>query len=60
MSKFFAIMGLIVAIALLLLFGIDLAVGFPFRQISLSMDIGFVVCSLLLAYMCWGTFREQP
>jgi hypothetical protein len=53
-------MGLIVAIALLLLFGIDLAVGFPFRQISLAMDIGFVICSLLLAYMCWGTFREQP
>lgn len=60
MPKFLAIMALIVAICLLLVFGIDLAVGFPFRQISLVMDIGFVICALVLAYMSWGAFREQP
>jgi hypothetical protein len=24
------------------------------------MDVGFVVCSIVLAYLSWSTFRELP
>ena len=59
MSKAFALFGLIVAICMLLVFGGDLSAGFPFKKISPTMDIGFVVCGLVLGYMSWTTFREQ-
>ena len=59
MPKAFALLGLIVAICLLLVFGADLSVGFPFKKLSPKMDIGFVICGGLLAYLSWTTFREQ-
>ena len=60
MPKMLAICGMVVSVVVLLVFGLDLAVGQPFQKISMPMDIGFVVAAVLLAYMSWTTFREQP
>jgi hypothetical protein len=53
------IAGMAVAALLLLMFGLDLALGFPFRKASVIMDILFVVCAAMLGYMSWTTYREQ-
>lgn len=58
MPKALSISGMVVAALLLLLFGLDLALKFPFGGASMSMDIGFVVCAVILAYMSWSTYRE--
>jgi hypothetical protein len=60
MPKALSISGMVVAALLLLLFGLDLALKFPFSGVSPPMDIGFLVCSLILAYMSWSTYRELP
>ena len=60
MLKLFTIFGLVVSAGLLLVFGADLAVQFPFHRISMAMDIGFVICALLLGYMSVATLRELP
>jgi hypothetical protein len=60
MPKALSISGMVVAVLLLLLFGLDLALKFPFSGAEPVMDIGFVVCSVLLAYMSWSTYRELP
>jgi hypothetical protein len=59
MPKAFAMIALIVGLCLLLIFGLDLGIGFPFNKVSTTMDIGFVICALALAFMGWTTFREQ-
>jgi hypothetical protein len=59
MPKAFAILGLIVGLFLLLIFGLDLGTGFPFRKVSTMMDVGFVICALALSFMSWTTLREQ-
>jgi hypothetical protein len=57
MPKAFCITGAVVAILLLLVFGIDLGVGFPFDRQSVLIDIGMVLCSGMLGYISWATFR---
>jgi hypothetical protein len=61
MAKVLSILSLIVAVVLLLLFGLDAALpaGFMFRKANMTMDIGFAVASAMLAYMSWSSFREQ-
>jgi len=59
MSKALCLGGGIVAVLLLLVFGLDLAVRFPFGGPSPLMDIGIVVCAILLGYLSWSTLREQ-
>jgi hypothetical protein len=59
MGKGLAITGMVIAIILLLLFGLDLAIGIPFGQPSMLLDIGFVISSAILIYMAWSTYREQ-
>ena len=59
MPKALCIVGIVVAVLLLVVFGLDLAIGFPFGKASTAMDIGFVVCSLVVGYLSWTTFREQ-
>ena len=59
MPKALCIVGTIVAVLLLLVFGIDLALGFPFGGASWLMDVGFIVCSAVLGYLSWATLREQ-
>jgi hypothetical protein len=43
--------------ALMGLFG--MSSGAPLRYASPGMDITFVVCGSLLAYLSWSTYREQ-
>ena len=59
MPKAFCILGMAVSALLVILFGLDLAIGVPFSGRSSSMDIGFLVSSGILAYLSWSTFREQ-
>jgi hypothetical protein len=67
MAKVFSLFGLFVALALLVLFGMDLALGdpttgtgFPFMGFSKTMDVGFIIAALLLAYISFTTYRELP
>ena len=59
MSNALCLVGTVVAVLLLLVFGLDLAVKFPFGRVSLTMDIGIVACSLALGFVSWTTMREQ-
>ncbi len=60
MPKALSITGLAVSLLLLVVFGLDLALGIPFgRGPVLTMDIGLVIATLILAYLSWSTFREQ-
>lgn len=58
MGKGMTIAGMVIAALIFILFGLDLAVGVPFRKASPSMDIAFVVCSLGLAFLSWSTLRD--
>jgi TRAP-type C4-dicarboxylate transport system permease small subunit len=60
MPKAFCIAGAVVAILLLLVFGVDLAIGFPFDRQGwpgMVMDICMVLCAGMLGYISWATFR---
>ncbi len=60
MPKAFCITGAVVAILLLLVFGTDLAIGYPFDRQgwpSWLIDIAMVLCAGMLGYISWATFR---
>lgn len=60
MPKVLCIFGMVVAALMLLIFGLDLAVQFPFRGAHrMMMDLPLVFCALGLGYLSWVTFREQ-
>ena len=59
MPKALCVYGLVVAGLLLLLFGLDLAIGVPFGKASTMMDLGAIVVALLLGYLSWSTLQEQ-
>jgi hypothetical protein len=57
MAKAFCITGGVVAILLLLVFVTDLAVRVPFGRESWLIDVGMVLCSGMLGYISWATYR---
>ncbi len=59
MSRALTIAGLVVAVLILLVFGLDLAIGMPFGKISLVMDLTFVGAAGALGYLSWMTLRQQ-
>ena len=59
MPKALCLVGSVVAALLLLIFGLDLAVGFPFNRESMMMDVGCLVASAALGYISWTTLKEQ-
>jgi hypothetical protein len=59
MPKVLSIFGMAISAVLLLIFGMDLAMGFPFDGQSSVMDIGFLICAGALGYLSWNAFREQ-
>ena len=65
MPKALCIIGMVVAVLSLLIFGLDLATsmlletGFPCNGVSMTMDIAFVIASGILGYLSWTTMREQ-
>lgn len=58
MARALTVSGLVVAALVLLLFGLDLALGIPFGRGNVLVDVGFVVCAAVLAYLSWSTWRE--
>ncbi|MCL6503439.1 MAG: hypothetical protein K6T86_12190 [Pirellulales bacterium] len=59
MPKAMCIAGLVVSSLVLLLVGLDLVLGWPFSKASTTLDVGFLIAALLLAYASWTTYREQ-
>jgi hypothetical protein len=60
MAKALCIFGLIVAGLFVLIFGLDLAINFPFNGANkIFMDIPMIICSLALGYISWTSIREQ-
>ncbi len=60
MPKALCIFGMVIAALMLLIFGLDLALGFPFRAANRWLfDFPLVLCSLCLGYLSWITYREQ-
>jgi hypothetical protein len=48
----------VIAVLLLILFGLDLAVQFPFKRKEPVLDAVFVLCALGIGYLAWATWRE--
>ncbi len=59
MAKLVAIIGMVMSGLVAILFLADLAAGFPFARISMAADVGFVLSSLILAYLSWSIL-ERP
>ena len=53
MSKPLAITGLVVSGLIVILFLADLIAGFPFRRVSIFLDVAFLVGGLIVAYLSW-------
>ncbi len=60
MLKVLTILGLVVALAMLAIFGADAFMGWPFSGMSKAMDYGMMVASVLLGYISVMTLRELP
>ena len=58
MPKVLCIIGMVVA-GSTVVFAADAASGYPFGQASMTMDISMIVCSLILGYLGWATWRQQ-
>lgn len=58
MPRALTITGLIVAVLVLLIFGLDLALKVPFKRDNWMMDVGFIICAVILGYLSWTAFRE--
>ncbi len=54
MSKPLAITGLVVSGLIVILFLADLIAGFPFRRVSIFLDVAFLVGGLIVAYLSWS------
>lgn len=59
MPKALCVLGMVVAALLVFLFGLDLAIGIPFRGLSVVTDVAFIVFSAILGYLSWATYAEQ-
>ncbi|MEY3206040.1 MAG: hypothetical protein RLZZ21_2371 [Planctomycetota bacterium] len=59
MAKLLGFGGMVIAGLIAILFVADLAVGIPFERASLAVDIGFIVASLIVAYLSWSIV-ERP
>ena len=59
MPKALCILGMMIAGLLVILFGMDLAIGIPFRGLSAVTDVVFIVFSAILGYLSWATYAEQ-
>ena len=58
MPKALTIAGMVIAGLLLLIFGLDLTIQYPFGRPNMLMSISFVIFSLVLGYLSWSTLRE--
>jgi hypothetical protein len=58
MAKGLTISSIVIAVLLLILFGLDLAIQFPFKRKEPTLDVVFVICALGIGYLAWATWRE--
>jgi hypothetical protein len=58
MGKAMSIAGMVVGGALSVAFALDLVLGIPFGGRVPMMNIGFLVCGGILAYLSWNAFRD--
>jgi hypothetical protein len=58
MPKALTISGMVVSALVLLIFVLDLFLGWPFGTISMMMDIGFILCAGGLGYMSWSAYQD--
>lgn len=58
-EKAFTALGFTVGTLLVLLFGGDLAVGLPLQRVSLTLDIGNLLCGIILLYLSADVLRDQ-
>jgi hypothetical protein len=49
----------VISAVLIIVFGVDLLIGWPFHQHSLPMDITYLSVGVVLAYLTWHTYREM-
>lgn len=59
MTKLLPLTGMVVSGLVGILFLADLAAGFPFRRVSVGLDVGFVIASLILAYLSWSVVEKS-
>ena len=59
MPRVMCVIGIIVAILLVLLFGLDAFLKVPFAAVSMTMDVTMIIAGVVLGYVSWGTLREQ-
>ncbi len=59
MGRVLTILGMVVAVLIFCLFALDLAIKTPFGQAFIGMDIGAIICSAILGYLSWSTYKEQ-
>jgi len=59
LERSFTVLGFVVAVLLISVFGVDLACGRPFRHASSLFDASSVICGAALAYLSWDVFWEQ-
>lgn len=57
--KTLPLIGMVAAGVVGILFLADLIAGFPFSRVSIAVDIGFVVSSLILAYLSWSVMSDE-
>jgi hypothetical protein len=56
--KTFTLFGFVVASLFMLVFGLDLALAWPFQRASVSYDIINVLCGAGLAYLSWNAWGD--
>ena len=59
MAKALTILGMVVALLIFSLFGLDVAIGVPFAKANMMMDVGAIICAAILGYLSWAAFKEQ-
>jgi len=59
MIKVLYITSMVLGLLLVVVFGIDLAIGLPFGRPSMGLGASFIVAGLILAYMGWSLQREM-
>lgn len=59
MAKALTILGMVIAVLIFALFGLDLAIGIPFTKANIPMDISAIVCAGILGFLSWSTYKEQ-
>lgn len=53
MSNFLPLAGMIIAGLIGIVCLADVAVGFPFQRVSVLLDCGFLLTSVIVAYLNW-------